>query len=160
RIVVSLKAATAAVGQTKLCDCFSRTGLDVDIVCNLIAPRNDEIARKCAEKRRTIVHEDEVGGVRRSPSKANVTDRVCHRHYDIGYCVAANVATRIDKISSRRRRSLTDYDRAMNKTPGNGADGRIHNRVKIIKKHGSWYRSGESTRRINGEGECICRTYG
>ena len=106
RVVVSLKATSTPVVQDKLSDGLPRVGMDVEIICNLVASRNDEIARKCAEKRRTIVHEDYVGGVRRSPSKANVTDRVCHRHYDIGCYVVATwrvVATRIDEISGRRR---------------------------------------------------------
>ena len=39
---------------------------------------------------------------------------------------------------------------------GDGADGRVHNRIKIVKKHGPWNR-GHSTHRIVGDRDGICR---
>jgi hypothetical protein len=42
---------------------------------------------------------------------------------------------------------------------GDGADGRVHNRIKIVKKHGPWNRAGSSPR-INGDRDGICRSHG
>jgi hypothetical protein len=38
----------------------------------------------------------------------------------------------------------------MNKAPGDGADGRVLDRIKVIKKYGSWNRAGSSPN-ISGE---------
>ena len=57
--------------------------------------------KDCAEKSRTIIDIEFVEGVHRSPSEANVGDRVCERYGDIERRTEKTV--RYDKISVRRR---------------------------------------------------------
>jgi len=132
----------------KLSDSLSWAGVNVKIVCERTGPYS-EIAKEWAEKSRTIVYVDLIHGVRRSPSKANVADRVAQRHRDIERRAESTV--RHDEISGRRGRSWAVWRGTVNKATGDGADGRVLDRIKVVKEHGSWNRSGESTLRINGD---------
>jgi hypothetical protein len=77
---------------------------------------------------------------------------VCERYGDIER--RAEKAVRYDEISGRRRRSVGWILRT---ATGDGADGRVLDRIKIIKQHGSRNRAGSSPR-INGDRDGICQT--
>jgi len=129
RIVVSLEATQIAgsAAQDQLGDNLSHTGSDVGID-SLLGLRT-EIAEERAEKGRTVVYIEFIDGIWRSPRKANIGDRICERYDDIERRTEKTV--RYDEISGRRRRSVGWILRT---ATGDGADRRVHNRIKVVKK--------------------------